>query len=318
MAVGASAAAPEVAALTIEGDHFTVGDPIKIILTVTHPSEEQVTVPDLASPWGTFVIVSQSAPKTVKNVNGTASTSVLIDARMFAPGTFTTPALAVDVEDARGRTRQVVAAPATLEIASVLVEGDTEVRDLKSQAEISPWPYWTRVAGMSIVIPFFAVSLLLVSRRFRNRVPVRRPPHITAVEELDRIKDLCLPDKGYFKEHYTLVSNCMRTYMEQAFELSVWEHTTGEIHAFLEQKDLAPEVSDAMIDLLYASDIIKFSEIEPDARSANSMVTAAQWLVQMTKPSKEDANAVDTIPELTATFYEQSSSQNGRHARVVS
>jgi len=79
---------PVEARLTIEDKDLTVGDPIHITLSVTHPAGHQVIFPQLESNWGDLTVKHQSPATTVDNGDGTETTNQTMDVRVFASGTF--------------------------------------------------------------------------------------------------------------------------------------------------------------------------------------------------------------------------------------
>ena len=214
LAVGTVAAqTPLTATVTAPEGSFTVGDPVQLTLSVTHPESYHVINPEIPQSWGDFIVKSQSPATTVDNGDGTSTTTILIDARLFAPGEFSTPPLTVNVTDGAGQLSEVTAAAAPVVIGSVLVEGDSELRDIKPQAELPfvnllPW-----IAGGLILAVFAAVALLWWKRR-QARLALaavdNRLPHEIALDELARIGQLGLLEQGRFKEHYTLVSDTIR------------------------------------------------------------------------------------------------------------
>jgi hypothetical protein len=68
---------------------------------------------------------------------------------------------------------------------------------------------------------------------------------------------LGLPESGHFKEHYTLVSDCIRVYMERTFQIPVLERTTSEIRSSLKGTAITPDVSRKFLFLLDESDLVK-------------------------------------------------------------
>ena len=96
----------------------------------------------------------------------------------------------------------------------------------------------------------------------------KRLPHERALDELNAIEAMRLPQQGRFKEHYSLVSDCVRGYVERAFGVPALERTTGEIQADLAAAGFAPEVQAALVAFLQDSDLIKFTTLTPDAASA--------------------------------------------------
>ena len=285
-----------IAVLAAPAGQLTVGDPIELTLSVTHPADSHAIMPELAGEWGPFLVNNQSAPVTQANGDGTESTSQVIDARLFAPGSFTTPPVVIGLTDSAGQISEVLAQPLTVDITSVLVEGDSELRDIKPQAEM---PYvnillWVLAA---LIMALLVGVVLLIVRHLRARRALaamdNRLPHEVALDEFDRIEDLQLPDAGLFKEHYTLVSDTLRIYMEKRVNVPMMERTTAEIQEGLKQTNLEPSISGHLLSILDVSDLVKFSKFSPEAASAYGIVTSARQIVQATIPVVEEE---DTDP----------------------
>jgi hypothetical protein len=266
-----------------EGE-LTVGDPIALTLSVTHPADHHVIAPELEANWGDFVIQNISAHQTADNGDGTVTT------RLFAPGAFTTPPLTVKIADGAGQVSDLIAQPLPVEIGSVLVEGDAELRDIKPQVEL---PYvnlipWIIAGAILAAVALVIVRLVRRSRARRALAAVdNRLPHEVALDELARVEGLRLPDEARFKEHYSLISECLRLYMERSVEVPMLERTTAEIEAGLRETSLPQPVASQYVSLLDVSDLVKFSKFKPDASSAYGLLESARQIVLNTKPVDE-------------------------------
>jgi hypothetical protein len=285
-----------IAVLAAPDGQLTVGDPIELTLSVTHPADSHAIMPELAGEWGPFLVNNQTAPVTQANGDGTESTSQVIDARLFAPGSFTTPPVVIGLTDSAGLISEIIAQPLTVDITSVLVEGDSELRDIKPQAEMPYVNILLWVLAALIMVLLVGVVLLIVRHLKARRALAamdNRLPHEVALEELDRIEGLQLPDAGLFKEHYTLITDTLRIYMEKRVTVPMMERTTAEIQEGLKQANLEPSIAGHLLSILDVSDLVKFSKFSPEAASAYGMVTSARQIVQATIPVVEEE---DTDP----------------------
>jgi hypothetical protein len=267
----------------------TVGDPLELTLVVTHPPGYQVIAPELGEQWGDFIIRSQSPAVTAANNDGTETTVIEIDARLFAPGEFSTPPLPVKVTDGAGQLLEVTAVPATLTITSVLVEGDTELRDIKPQWELPfvnllPW-----IAGGLLLVLLAGGAYWLWQRR-QARLALaaidNRLPHEIALDELDRIARLGLPEQKLFKEHYSMVSDTVRLYLERTYEVPMMERTTGEVRAEMRRTTMDRGTQSRVITFLEESDLVKFADFVPSEADAYELITQGRMIVETTKPVK--------------------------------
>lgn len=300
----AYAASPVEAKITDETGSYTVGDPIELTLSVTHPDDYTVILPELGEIWGDAVVRSQSPATAVSNADGTETTNQVIDLRVFAPGTFTTPPLGITISDSQGDLTEVIADPIELTIASVLIEGDTQLRDIKPQIAFPVSNLLAlAVVGLASAAAGLGIALLWWRRR-RARLALasvdNRPPDQIALDELARIAELGLPEQGRFKEHYTLVSDCIRTYGERIFDIPVLERTTGEVQTSLRQSNVAREVMRTFIAFLDESDLVKFSTFHPDSASAYRLLDSGREIVELTRPDFV-TGAPGTNPSATTT-----------------
>lgn len=289
---GAQAPQPVAATLSVADGSYTVGDPIPVTLAVTHPAGYYVLPPELAAgqPWGDFVVASQSAPVTVALPDGSEQTTIAIDARLFRPGSFATPPIDVLITDSQGGLQTVSATAATATVGSVLPAGDTELRDIKGQASLplpAAWPWL--LAGLAAAA-LGALGFVLWKRRQQQNVDSRLP-HQRALDTLAGIEAMRLPEQGRFKEHYTLVSDAVRTYIEQRFSVPARERTTGEIRADLRRAEMSEDASARIVLFLQESDLIKFSTFRPDSASAAHLLDTARLIVEATSPQPAAADA---------------------------
>jgi hypothetical protein len=227
---GAQDNGPVTATLSAPDGQLTVGDPIQLTLALTHPAGYQVILPALPDAWGDFTIVAGfRRPRPRPTTDGSETTTALIDARLFQPGDFNTPALEVSVTDGLGGLQKVMAAPVAVSIASVLQEGDCAARHQTAGHAALP-----RLCGRGSRPRWSLLQQQLPCSCGRPAVVVKvavdnRLAHQVALDGLTIIEGLRLPEQGRFKEHYTLVSDTVRVYMERRYGVPTLERTTGEI-----------------------------------------------------------------------------------------
>jgi hypothetical protein len=277
--------------------NFTVGDYIPLRLEIRHPAASRATLPQVPEDWEGITVISQSETTRVDNGDGTATTGKDIVVSLYEPGSYQTPRLIVTHYKADGGSEDLGTPVIPIKIGSVLVEGDEELRDLKPQAELPTPPIWPWVlAGflLSVLLAgLIAGAGLWIYHRFRRQAILlpeptplidMRPPEVIAYAELDRIEALNLPAKKQFKEHYSLVTNCLRRYIEGRYHIPALERTTGEIRvAFL----LVPLPSNNLREFMYIlteGDFVKFARYRPGLQDAYNLVRQARRLVEATTP----------------------------------
>jgi hypothetical protein len=287
--------------LTANQSELTVGDPVELTLEVNHPAGYQVIIPQLEGNWGPFEVQGQSQTTTVANDDGTETTYQTITVTLFDLGDFETPALPLTISDGGGAVLEELTPPVALTVVPTLAEDDSALKDIRPQVgmkvpSVLPW-----VIGGWLLAAVLAGGGWWLYRRRRGKslfatVIDNRPPYQVAYDELDRIRGLRLPEKGRFKQHYTLVTDCLRTYIETQYRVHAFDRTTTELKASLRGSTMAPDHARGFLDLFMESDLVKFAKLTPDVEVAHQLADQARTLVDLTRPAPE--------PEETETSKE--------------
>ncbi len=281
-----------------------MGDPIPLRLHATYPADWKVTLPELSTgsslpaQWGPFEVREQTLLDPVVQNNGSVVTVREATVVLWSPGEHETPSFAVHYRDAGGELREVFVRPLSINIASVLPESDSgkvEKHDLKPQASLPRppvWP-WLLLGILVAALLYYAAEQLLPRLRRRKEAELEavepvddRPPEIIAYEELDRITTLDLPAQGEFKHHYTLVTDCVRTYIEGIYQIPAMDRTTGELTNALRSARIMGEPVSLIRPLLEKADLVKFAKLRPSLEQADDTVAQARHLVDITKPDR--------------------------------
>jgi hypothetical protein len=280
----------------VDRNEMTVGDPVQLTLEVTHPAGFQVVIPKLEQSWGPFEVRGQSQVATETNDDGTETTRQTVEVTLFDLGEFETPPLPLMIGDGSGQVLEEVAPSVKLMVTPTLAEDDTALRDIKPQAGLAVPPVWPWIAGALFAAAAAVIGGWWLYRRWRGEPAFRlpravdnRPPWQVAYDELVRIEGLGLVEQGRFKEYYTLVTDCLRTYLEAQFDLSAFDRTTSELRPVLRRSELDADHAREFLDLFMASDLVKFAKLTPDVREAMQLTGEARQLVEATRPAPEPA-----------------------------
>jgi hypothetical protein len=224
------------AALSVDRDEITVGDVIPLTLRVTHPAGWRVIVPALEKQWGEFELRNQS-PAISANGDGTETTSQTIEVARMRPGEVQTPALVLAVADDHGNLQNVEVAPVSLLVQSVLVAGDTTLRDLKPQVEL--------ITAQRTFAPVIAVAVLtlmvwgvIAIQRWRNRPVVdKRTPRERALDTLQAVEAQNPQMPADLMAACVTIADCLREYVASSTAIPARDLTTSELARQLKQND---------------------------------------------------------------------------------
>ncbi len=289
---------------------LTVGDQITLRLEITHPSDSGVALPQLEEQWQSFTVIDQDAPETVDNLDGTLTTGKDIVVALFRPGQFQTPKLVITHRKPDESIEELAAPVIPINITSILTE-DTELRDIKAQAELPLPPIWPWVVGGLLLTMLLAGLLTGAGLWFYHRWKQRtapslvlapvvdpRPPQVIAQVELDRIEALNLPAQNQVKEHYILVSDCLRYYIEGIYQIPALEQTSGELRQAFRKSSVPVRDMAGFMSILSESDLVKFARYMPKPDDSYGLVDKARAVVEATVSLPEAVEAPPSEAEV--------------------
>ena len=163
------------------------------------------------------------------------------------------------------------------------------IRDIKPPIAIpNPWEWiwWTLGASVVLAILYFAWRYW---QKRRSQIPVEPPvpAHIRAKQKLEEALTLIAQPKPFC----VLVSDTIRSYLEEQFKFRAPERTTEEFLYELRATDLlSPEQKDSLGQFLESCDLVKFAKYEPGENELRGLHNSAVKLVEETEP-KEMAGA---------------------------
>ncbi len=274
---------------------LTLGDPVDLTLEVTHPAGYQVIIPKLPKEWGDFEVISQSPTQTTPNDDGTETTRQTITVTLFDLGSFETPPLTVSVSNAAGQVSEVEALPLALIVTPTRPEGDTDLRDIKPQADVKvPFPWMVALGSLAALLVLAALGYFIYRRWLKPKrlaaAVDNRPPYQRALDDLARIAAMQLPQQGRFKEHYTLVTDVLRRYLEARYHVNALERTTAELHRELKFASISPEHARRFIALFEDSDFVKFAKVIPELKDSEELIVNSEKLIMESEAENEKVN----------------------------
>jgi hypothetical protein len=169
-----------------------------------------------------------------------------------------------------------------------------DIRDIRDPVPIPGgwlWAAWLLGAGALVALAWLAWKRLRLRPARRIPAPVI-PPHERARRKLQDALDLLDQPKPFC----TLVSDAVRLYLEERFDLRAPERTTEE---FLEElrntRHLTPPQKDSLAEFLARCDLVKFARVHPAQTALQDLYNSALRLIEETEPRPE-APAVPVGP----------------------
>ena len=158
-----------------------------------------------------------------------------------------------------------------------------DIRDIKPPVIIPngwEWLWWTLGALAVLAILLFAWKWW---QKRRSQIPVVPPvpAHVRAKQKLAEALALIAQPKSFC----ILVSDTIRTYLEERFDFRAPERTTEEFLYELRGTDLlSAEQKEKLGEFLERCDLVKFAKYEPREPELRGLHSSAVRLVEETEP----------------------------------
>src|SRR5687767_13161325 len=173
----------------------------------------------------------------------------------------------------------IVQAPSTSD-TNVL---EATIRDIKAPVEIPDyWIWiWTAVGIVLVAVIGFLVWKFWLKKRFEPVPPPPIPPHVRARRRLKEAMAQISDPKLFVSE----VSDAVRFYLEESFNLRAPERTTEEfLHELQSSRKLGENVTASLGEFLSRCDMVKFAKYEPTQTELEDLHNAAMRIVEETEP----------------------------------
>ena len=187
--------------------------------------------------------------------------------------------------------------PLLLEVHTIPTDSSaTKVKDIKPPFEEKfnwkwylTYAYWA--VGVFILILLIVLITLYLNKKQKTIIvepeKPKVPAHLLALETLQKIKDEQIWKDGNVKEYYSAISECIRLYIEERFNVNALESTTDEIMLAFRSQVVDKESKEKLQQLLMLSDLVKFAKQFPIENEHQFTLKNAFDFVNGTKREEE-------------------------------
>src|SRR5512133_838469 len=272
-----------------------IGDQLKLKLLVQKPSDAwQVKFPDLKDSLSSQIeIVRKGSVDTAKTTDGIGLSQELL-ITVFDTGFFEVPELPFVINSSS--TQDTLK---TLPVAFQMlpVKADSTIHDIRgvyrmplSFRETIPW--LLALAGVWLLI--WVILRISKNRKIKPAGQVlksrREPADAIAIRELEKLKDEKPWLNNRVKYYYIRISEIVRTYLEDRYQIQAMEQTTDEIISALKPLQIGTSEFTRLNEMLKLSDLVKFAKVIPDPEENAVQVDRAIEFVKNTKVIESSQN----------------------------
>ncbi|MGZ4071466.1 MAG: hypothetical protein ACXVPA_14680 [Bacteroidia bacterium] len=159
-----------------------------------------------------------------------------------------------------------------LEVYPIPVDtAEASIRDIKAPFdEAFDWrEYLPYAYGALAAVAILAVVIYLIRKFFGKKPQIieppkpSEPPHITALQNLENIRNRKLWQEGKYKEYHTLITDTLRMYIEGRYGIAAMELTSDEIFKVMKSQVIDPVSMEKLKQVLVLADYVKFAKAVP-------------------------------------------------------
>jgi hypothetical protein len=275
-----------------------IGDQLKFSITIDQPANLKLTYPVFKDTLIKKIeILSGPVFDTSKIQNGRLKIIQRYLVSSFDSGHYQVPPVFVELKTENGLKRfysdysqlkvmRVKIAPAdtTAKIYDIIKPYKAPV----TLGEIMPWVLLIAIIG---IIVWFAIKYIRKLRKSKKGIePIINPDpaHVIAFRELEKLKEEKLWQKGEIKLYYTRLTEILRQYLENRYNVLSLELTTYEtLEALLKSGFKKDESYNQIKTVLTSADLVKFAKHNPEP-SENEAHFQSSWDFVMATKVKEE------------------------------
>lgn len=257
---------------SVDSSKIMIGDAIKLNIKVTFdPQKYKVNLPLIPDTFNHFEIIEKEKSDTTQGKE-TNTITQQIRITNFDSGVWLIPTFEFKISPLNG------SAPYILNSDSIHIYVNTiEVDTSKAFKPI----YGIRSASMPlqqilIYIALGLLALILISlliyyfwrkrkqKNESNQEPlIHLLPHEKALNHFEKLKENKLWQSPNQKQYYTELTDIVRTYLEEQFQIDCFEKTTSEIISQVKKVKALSTSRQTLRNLLEISDLVKFAKNAP-------------------------------------------------------
>lgn len=256
---------------SLDTSNVLIGDQVAYRLQLLIPEGYQFDWPLFADTLASNVeILKRTGIDTLRLKDGLLEVKQVFTITSFDTGFYVIPPFKVKYRETEqsGDLKFVESEPYLLNVFSIPVDLAQPIKPIKGPIavpitfmELLPWILLLfLVAGL---VYFFLIRKKKAAPITIFRSKPRLPAHIIALDALDQLKKEKLWQQGLIKDYYSRLSNIVREYIDERFDLPSVESTTYETMQMIKTKPVSGESMGLLKELLELSDLVKFAKAKP-------------------------------------------------------
>jgi hypothetical protein len=275
-------------AVETDTSDYLVGDFIHYKITVVARKNIELLNPSLPDSIPNLDLISREKPLVTGDEKFNTSIFPFILAG-YDSITATIPEVKVEYRSVGDSAyKSITTDSVSVNIHTLLVSTAEEIKDVKSPVLIAyNWLMLLLWIAIALVVLIIVRYIYKKYKQKHAEKPGEKkviiiPPHIKALRALENLEAEQLWQKGKIKEYHSRITEIIRTYFEERFELFALELTTTETMQNLKNIKESEIIHNITYNFLSNADLVKFAKFQPVESVNEEMMKQANEIVQKT------------------------------------
>ena len=274
-----------------------IGEPVKVDLTAKvmlyalKGANIKVIFPNIPDSSNHIELVERTQLDTTGSNDNQRIWRQTVTFTSFDSGRWELPPMKFEVYSVTdGSYDSVFTDPIFIDVGTVAVDTTKAFKPIKPLRVVGiNWlDYWFLVLGGFLLI----TAIILYFTMWRNRKKAPKPlpivpsksPFERAVEALDKLEKE-QPWQTDVKGYYTSLTDVLRNYFEQQFNIPAMEQTTAELMDDIKPVTILNQQRNEIYAILSLADLAKFAKLQPSPQEHEDSLRKARAVVEWTRAS---------------------------------
>lgn len=288
--------------IALDTNIIVIGDQINLSFKAVVPDDVELEFPTLKDSIVSGIEILNKGTLKSKSLDNNLK-ELLLEYKItaFDTGLYVIPSYQIHVKH-KGYNNVVRTEPLQLGVTTFKVDTSKGYADVVAPkeapinfAEIMPFFLWGLLGVVLLALGFYIFKKLKSKESiFFVAEKPKEPAHIIAFRDLDRLKKEKLWESGNIKEFHSQVTEALRVYVENQFDISAMEQTSVEILNEARKEPLLNErLVEKLEDILLRADFVKFAKAEPLGNENQQSLDYAYDIVTLSHKAVVDKAAYE-------------------------
>jgi hypothetical protein len=277
--------------VSLDKEIANIGDEIQYRISVVASSDVEVKLPLPGEKLGDMTVHTYSGIST-RSVWGISSYEQIYKLITYETGEYILPSPDIVYIAPGGDERIIAGNDVLITIKSLLLEaeGELDIKAIKSLTapprEYRPFVFTALgLIGLAVIATSISRAIIFRQAMDFSELCITRPAHEFAYEELERARDLL--NTGFIERFYVRISECVRKYLENRFQMNAMEMATEEFLVVAQGTEDLYEHKELLGAFLSNCDLVKFARYPASEEDAWKAYYSAKRLIDETKDTSE-------------------------------